>query len=82
MPTPKVVKPLKEQLSKSKMLDALPDELVDIFPALKNYRQSHTLNGFKKLCAEIEEFCLQVYASTQNNAEREIYNNMIVNLKK
>lgn len=82
MPTPKVEKPSNEQSSKSKTPDAIQNELVDIFPTLKHYQETHTLTGFKKLCSEIEEFCLQVYASTKNNAEREIFNKMVANLKK
>ena len=82
MPTPKAVKQSIEQSSRLKMPDNLQNELADIFPALKNYKQAHTINGFKKLCNEIEEFCLQVYASTQNNTEREVYNQMISRLRK
>ena len=79
MPTPKAVKQSIEQSNKSKTLDG---ELTDIFPALKNYKQNHTLTEFKKLCMEIEEFLRQVYASTTNADERQIYFDMLQKLNK
>lgn len=79
MPTPKAVKQSIEQSNKSKTLDG---ELADIFPALKNYKQRHTLMEFKKLCMEIEEFLRQVYASTTNADERQIYFDMLQKLNK
>ena len=79
MPIPKVAKQSTELLSKSKTLDS---ELSDIFPALSNYKQTHTLTEFKKLCIEIEEFIRQVYASTRSEEERQIYFAMLEKLNK
>lgn len=77
MPIPKAEKPSNEPLNRLKTLD---DELADIFPALKNYKGKHTLTEFKKLCIEIEEFLRQVYASTVNEEERQIYFAMLEKL--
>ena len=79
MPIPKAVKQSTEQSSRLRTLDG---ELADIFPALKNYKQKHTLTEFKKLCMEIEEFLRQVYASTTNADERQIYFDMLQKLNK
>lgn len=56
------------------------DELTDIFPALKGYKEQHSLINLQKLCVEIADFCRAVYASTQNDAEREVYRNMLQKL--
>ncbi len=48
-------------------------EAVDIFPALHKYQTEHTAINLQKLCIEIAEFCQKIYASTQNEHEREIY---------
>lgn len=79
MPTPKAVKQSTEQLSKSRTPD---EEFADIFPALKNYKNSHEFTDFKKLCIEIGEFLNQVYASTRNEDERQIYRNMVQKLNR
>ena len=52
-------------------------EAIDIFPALHKYKQNHNEMNLKKLCVEIAEFCRAVYSSTQNEAERKIYKNML-----
>lgn len=52
-------------------------EAIDIFPALHKYKQDHNEMNLKKLCVEIAEFCRAVYSSTQNEAERKIYKNML-----
>ena len=46
---------------------------IDIFPALKKYKDEHNTANLQKLCAEIIEFCHSVYASTKNDEERKIY---------
>ena len=56
-------------------------ELSDIFPALKKYKEEHTQENLKKLCAELKEFCCEVYASTQNDAERQIFKSTIDKIK-
>lgn len=58
------------------------EELRDIFPALAKYKGEHTKANLKKLCVEIAEFCGAVYASTQNDQERDIYNRMVDRIKK
>lgn len=48
-------------------------EAIDIFPALHKYQAEHNSTNLQKLCVEIVEFCLAVYASTRNEEERNIY---------
>lgn len=55
---------------------------VDIFPALHKYKILHSTDNLKKLCVEISDFCRAVYASTQNEQERNIYFDMLEKLNK
>lgn len=55
---------------------------VDIFPALHKYKISHNTDNLKKLCVEISDFCRAVYASTENEQERQIFNAMLDKLNK
>ena len=55
-------------------------EATDIFPALIEYKTEHSARNLEKLCKEIQEFCLTVYASTRSKEEREIYYNMLEKL--
>ena len=48
-------------------------EIENIFPALQKYKTEHTKTNLQKLCVEIAEFCKSVYASTQNQEEREVF---------
>ena len=57
-------------------------EAIDIFPALHKYKTEHTTDNLKKLCVEISEFCRAIYASTENEQERQIFNAMIDKLSK
>ena len=57
-------------------------EIADIFPALQKYKDEHSPANLQKLMVEILEFCRSVYASTQNEAERKIYQSMIEKLNK
>lgn len=57
-------------------------EAIDIFPALHKYKYEHTTDNLQKLCVEIAQFCRAVYASTQNERERNIYFSMIDKLNK
>ena len=57
-------------------------EIVGIFPALHKYKISHNTDNLKKLCVEVAEFCRSIYASTQNEAERNIYYAMLDKLIK
>lgn len=55
---------------------------LDIFPALRKYKDEHNTANLQKLMVEILEFCRSVYASTQNEAERQVYHSMIEKLNK
>ena len=57
-------------------------EIASIFPALQKYKGEHTKANLQKLCVEIAEFCKSVYASTQNQEERNIYYSMLDKLSK
>ena len=57
-------------------------EIESIFPALQKYKAEHTKTNLQKLCVEIAEFCKSVYASTQNQEERDIYFAMLDKLNK
>jgi hypothetical protein len=57
-------------------------EAVDIFPALHKYKIEHTTDNLKKLCVEVASFCNAIYASTQNEEERNIYFEMLDKLHK
>lgn len=57
-------------------------EAMDIFPALHKYQTEHSSVNLQKLCVEIAEFCRAVYASTQNENERDIYFGMLEKLQK
>nr|DAG28554.1 MAG TPA: hypothetical protein [Caudoviricetes sp.] len=57
-------------------------EAMDIFPALHKYQTEHNSVNLQKLCVEIAEFCRAVYASTQNENERDIYYGMLEKLNK
>lgn len=52
-------------------------ELKDLFPALQKYKSEHNTANLQKLCAEIKAFCKAVYASTENEEERDIYFSMV-----
>ena len=56
-------------------------EAIDIFPALHKYKTEHSKENLQKLCVEIVDFCRAVYASTQNEQERKIYNSAISKLQ-
>ena len=57
-------------------------EIESIFPALQKYKAEQTKTNLQKLCVEIAEFCKSVYASTQNQEEREVYYSMLDKLSK
>ena len=57
-------------------------EIIDIFPALRKYKDEHNAANLQKLMVEILEFCRSVYASTQNETERKVYHSMIEKLNK
>lgn len=57
-------------------------EAVDIIPALHKYQAEHNCQNLQKLCVEVLEFCHAIYASTQNDEERKIYNRVFSKIKK
>ena len=57
-------------------------EIESIFPALQKYKAEHTKTNLQKLCVEIAEFCKSVYASTQNQEERDVYFAMLDKLNR
>lgn len=57
-------------------------ELKDLFPALQKYKSEHNTANLQKLCVEIKEFCKSVYASTENEQERNVYFSMVDKLSK
>lgn len=63
-------------------LDTRYREAVSVFPSLAKYQAEHNSDNLQKLCVEIADFCRAVYASTESDAERRIYNNMIAKLKR
>ena len=67
-------KPLEKQTNDNSELE--------IFPALKKYKDEHNTANLQKLMVEILEFCRSVYASTRSEAERKIYQSMIEKLNK
>lgn len=74
-------KEFKDSRSLEKTTDAY-SEIADIFPALQKYKDEHNTTNLQKLMVEILEFCRSVYASTQNEAERNIYQSFIGKLNK
>lgn len=68
-----------QELEKQKRIYS---EIESIFPALQKYKAEHTKANLQKLCVEIAEFCKNVYASTQNQEEREVYYTMLDKLSK
>lgn len=56
--------------------------IIGIFPALHKYKADHNITNLKKLCVEIADFCRAIYASTENEQERQIFNSMLDKLKK
>ena len=45
--------------------------------ALQKYKSEHNTANLQKLCAEIKAFCKSVYASTENEEERNVYFSMV-----
>lgn len=68
-----------QELEKQKRIYS---EIESIFPALQKYKAEHTKTNLQKLCVEIAEFCRSVYASTENQEEREVYYSMLDKLSK
>ena len=57
-------------------------EVVGIIPSLHKYKAGHNITNLQKLCVEIADFCRAIYASTENEQERNIYFAMLDKLNK
>lgn len=49
----------------------------ELFPSLTEYKLNHTETNLAKLCNDVADFCIAIYASTQTDGERKIYADMI-----
>jgi hypothetical protein len=49
------------------------EEAMAIFPALHEYKKSHTTVNLQKLMVEVSDFCRSIYASTTNDEERVVF---------
>ena len=72
----------KQEMQELEKQKRIYSEIESIFPALQKYKAEHTKTNLQKLCVEIAEFCKSVYASTQNQEEREVYYSMLDKLSK
>ena len=72
----------KQEMQELENQKRIYSEIESIFPALQKYKADHTKTNLQKLCVEIAEFCNSVYASTQNQEERNIYYSMLDKLSK
>ena len=70
-------KPTLEEIKKE-----YSEIITGIFPALHKYKTEHNTDNLKKLCVEIVDFCRAIYASTQNEQERNTYKSMLDKLNK
>lgn len=70
-------RPTLEQIKKE-----YSEMITGIFPALHKYKTEHNTDNLKKLCVEISDFCRAVYASTENEQERQIFNVMLDKINK
>ena len=71
----------RQELQELENQKRIYSEIASIFPALQKYKVEHTKTNLQKLCVEIAEFCNSVYASTQNQEERNIYYSMLDKLR-
>lgn len=49
---------------------------------LSEYLRNRTLRDLQKLCLEIQEMCVSVYATLQNDEEKQVYIEMVKKIKK
>ena len=54
--------------------------LKDFCPTLEKYYTEQNEHNFKKLCLEIQEFCVSIYATIQSEEEKKVYFDMIKKL--
>ena len=72
----------KQEIQELEKQKNIYSEIASIFPALQKYKEEHTKTNLQKLCVEIAEFCKNVYASTRNQEEREVFLAMLDKLNK
>ena len=73
----KDVKDLAKYLNE---LKSTTTEFDDIFPALQEYKKEHNQANFQNLCVQAMEFCREIYSTTQNDDERNIYKSIFSKL--
>lgn len=49
-------------------------------PTLDIFLKEHTEHNLKKVCLELKETCLSIYATLRNEQEKEIFKNTFINL--
>ena len=54
----------------------------EYLPSAKAYFDTHEMRSLQKLCLEIQELCVSVYATLQNDEEKNIYRMMSKNIIK
>ena len=45
----------------------------DIFPTLNEFSTEHSEHTLRKLCLEIQEFCLSIYSTLETEDEKKIF---------
>ena len=54
----------------------------EYLPSAREYFGTHEKRSLQKLCLEIQELCVSVYSTLQNDEEKNIYNIMVKNIVK
>lgn len=76
---------ISEKLEDNVTLEQIENEYgeaVGIFPALHKFQKQHNATNLQKLCVEVADFVKAIYASTQNDEEREILRRALDKLNK
>ena len=50
---------------------------IDSMPALANFQNNHTEQNLQRVCLEIRELCLSVWATLRTEEEKTIFKNMV-----
>ena len=45
----------------------------ELFPSYDEYMKIHSEHNLKKLCLEIQEFCMSIYATLESEEEKQIF---------
>lgn len=54
----------------------------EYLPSARDYFNTHERRSLEKLCLEIQELCVSVYGTLQNDDEKNIYSMMLRNIQK